>query len=70
MYAIMHLPDALWVRDLRKDGQPNWDDIALFETEEAAEEYIQNIVLPYTRGMFHTVIREYLQIFPVEVTNA
>lgn len=68
MYAIMYLPEALWVRDVRGINSPS-NNVIIFDTEEDAEEYIRDILLPYSRGMFTQVIREYLQIFPIDTVD-
>jgi hypothetical protein len=64
MYAILYLPEALWVRDIRANVFS--DDVATFVSEAEAEIYIQDYVLPYTKEYSdHKVIREYMEIFPV-----
>ena len=64
MYAIMYLPEALWVRDIRLGD--NEDKVAKFNTYEAAQLYIIDEIIPYL-GVFSSSAKEYLyEIMEVE----
>jgi hypothetical protein len=63
MYAILYLPEALWVRDIMHDVER----VAKFDTQEAAKTYLIDTLIPFTKNWWgEKTYEEYYEIMEVE----
>ena len=63
MYAIMYLPEALWVRDVREWAHKS--TLVVFDTPEIAQIYIETILIPYM-GPMSGFLKEHCEILEIE----